>query len=87
MTHGLSFFLLNKYSIVVSYNATHTSAIDIPSSEGNRVFHVMSVMLHRLQIKVQFGGQADKDATLHFKHIIEVYDPFDIVHITQESIG
>ncbi|KAF3656522.1 hypothetical protein FXO38_14110 [Capsicum annuum] len=48
-------------------DAGRASAIRIPSVEGNRVFHITSVMLHLLQMKGLFGVQAHEDANLHLK--------------------
>lgn len=62
------------------------SSIHIPQTKGNVLCLVASVMLYFIQINVLFGVQSYKDAKLHLKIFIDVCLPFDIAHITQESI-
>lgn len=44
------------------------------------------MMLHPLQIKGLFNGQAHKDANIYLKNFIDVCFPFDISHISHDLI-
>lgn len=59
-------------------DAGQENVIRIPPAEENRAFHITSVMLHLLQMKWSFGGEAHEDENLHLKNFIDVCAPFDI---------
>jgi len=67
-------------------DAGQASAIRIPLVEINIVFHIISVMIHLLQMKGLFSGQAHEDTNLHLTNFVKVCSPFDMPHISQESI-
>lgn len=45
-----------------------------------------SIMLHMLQMKGLYEGQAFEDRNVHLKNFVEVCASLNIAHITQESI-
>ncbi|KAF3634700.1 hypothetical protein FXO38_25011 [Capsicum annuum] len=49
----------------------YSSAICIPLTHGNNIFHVTSIMLHMLQMKGLFGGQSYDDPNLSLKNFVE----------------
>lgn len=44
------------------------------------------MMVHLLQMKGLFGGQYHEDDNLHLKNFIDMCLPFEIAHISRESI-
>lgn len=63
-----------------------TGVIHLPPGVRNVVFQVTSLMLHFLQMKGLFGGQAVSDANRHLRNFVDICLPFMIRNISQESI-
>lgn len=49
-------------------NIGQVGAIRVPPTHRNRIFHVTCVMLHLLQMKGLYGGDAYKDPYIHLKN-------------------
>lgn len=63
-----------------------TQEICLPLKIRNVMFQVTSPMLHLLQIKGLFGGQAIEGANRHLKNFADVCLPFKTRNISQKSI-
>ncbi|KAH0672409.1 hypothetical protein KY284_023496 [Solanum tuberosum] len=54
------------------------SAICLPPTMGNTVFHINSPMLHFLEMKGLYGGKSHEDPHNHLKIFIDVCGPFTL---------